>query len=120
MVSKATETQKENLPGLLALLKENTFYPLTRKEGRRYERRRLPSIIVGPTLHPPKAYVKHLKKRQQHPSVNDVAELTQFKDLLKKKGRNEVGILTLLVHHLEEVASITNHSIPMVVKRNNI
>ena len=84
---------------ILESLEENTFYPLTQKEGRRYVRRRFSSIIVGPTLHPLKAYVKHPKKRQHRVSVNDAAELTQFKDLLKKKGRNEVDILALPVHH---------------------
>ena len=46
-------------------------------------------------------------------------KLAQFKDLLKKKEKNDVDILTLPIHHPEEVDSIINHSIPMVVRRND-
>ena len=102
-----------------ASLEENTFYPLTQKEGKRYGMRRLSSVIVGPTLCPPKVHTKHPKKKQQQLSINNAAELTQFKDLLKKKEKNEENILTLSAHQPEGVDPITYHSVPMVVKRND-
>ncbi|XXG77564.1 hypothetical protein AAC387_Pa08g1695 [Persea americana] len=101
----------------LASLEENTFYSLTQKEGR-YGRRRLALIIVGPTLCPLKVHTKYPKKKQQHFSINNVAELAQFKDLLKKEEKNEVDILTLLVHQPEEMDHAINPSIPMLVRRS--
>ena len=103
----------------LVPLEENIFYHLTQKEGRKYGRMHLSSIIVGPTPRPLKVHAKHAKKRQYYFPVNNATKLAQFKDLLKKKGGSEVDILTLPVHHSEEVNPITDHSIPMVVKRND-
>ena len=48
--------------------------------------------------------------------INNVAKLAQFEDLLKKKERNEVSILTLLVHQSKEICHTINHSVPMVVR----
>ncbi|XXG48054.1 hypothetical protein AAC387_Pa02g2594 [Persea americana] len=102
----------------LAPLEENTFYPLTQKEGRRYRRWRLASVTAGPTLCPPKVHTKLPKKRQQHFPINNVAEFAQFENLLKKKEKNEVDMLTLPVHHPEEVDPIIDCSVSMVAWRN--
>ena len=73
---------------------------------------------MGHTPFPPKVHTKHQKKKQHHFSINNAAELAQFKDL--KKEKNEVNILTLSVHHPEGVDPITNYSIPMVVRRGEM
>ena len=78
----------------LASLEENIFYSLTQKEGRRFKRRRLASVIVGPTP-PPQVYAKYPKR---HLSINNAAKLIQFKENLQKRKQNEVNILTFPVH----------------------
>lgn len=102
----------------LALLEDITFYPLTEKEGMRFGRRRLASVIVGHMPFPSWVKAKRPKKKQQHLSISNVAELAQFKDVLHKKKESEVDILVLLVYP-GGMGRTFNHSTHMVVRRSD-
>lgn len=101
----------------LASLEGSTFYPLTQTEGRRYGL--LALVVVGPTPCPPTTHTRRPKKKQQYFSINNAAELAQFKDLLKKNERSEINILTLPVHQLEGMGHTISRSVPTVLRRND-
>lgn len=103
----------------LASLEDNTFHPLTQNEGRRFGKQCLTSIMVGPVSLPSRMHTKHPKKKQQHLSMNNVAELIQFKDHLQKKKENEVDIPALPIHQSEGMDHAINYSIPTVVRRSD-
>lgn len=66
-----------------------------------------------------KGAYKSPKKEQQHLPINNTAELMQFKYLLKNKRKSEVDILTLPVNQTEGIRHAINHSVAMVVRRND-
>lgn len=75
--------------------------------------------MVGPTLCPPKVHTKHLKKKKQHLSINNAADLIQFKNFVKRKEKSEVDILALPVHQPEGMGHTINHFVPIVVRRSD-
>lgn len=107
----------------LALLEDGIFYLLAQKEGRKFGRQRLASVIMGPTFSPQtheRVCVKHPNK-VRHLSINNAADLVLFKDLLQRKSKQQlpkedVDILALPVHHPSRADHALGQSKPMMVK----